>query len=114
MMIEFTFRQHYFHPWSFWRARSSACKLNHARKDGRFALSLVALLNRETSVFLLVAFFCIELPRGPQAFVAIANLAAVGGRQYLALHAVVGYALLTFFIATAIEGNRANLWFADR
>ncbi len=114
MMIEFTFRQHYFHPWSFWEGAFFALGLLliHARKYWAFsALSLAALLNRETSIFLLVAFVCIELPRGPGLRFAIGSLAAwVAG--YFAIHALVGYAPATFFVGTALEGNRANLWFS--
>jgi len=110
-MISFTFRNHYYHPWSFWEGAFFALGLLliHRRQYWLVSvLSLVALANRETSVFLLVAFLFIELPRGPGLRFAIGSL-AVWVCGFFALHFVVGYAPSTFFIETAWAGNRTNL-----
>ena len=66
VMVGFTFRDHYYHPWSFWEGAFFALGLLliHRQQFLLFsALSLFGLVNRETSVFLLVAFLLTTLPR---------------------------------------------------
>src|SRR6185312_4465162 len=111
VMMEFTFRNHTYQPWSFWEGAFFAVGLLliHRRRYWAFSvLSVLALLNRETSVFLLIAFLAIEWPNGPGLRFAIGNV-AVWIAGFFALHRIVGYAPATFFISTAIEGNRNNL-----
>jgi hypothetical protein len=114
MMLEFTFRHHNYHPWSFWEGAFFAVGLLliHLRRYWAFSvLSILALLNRETSVFLLLAFAAIEWPDARGLRFAIGNF-AVWIAGFFALHRVVGYAPATFTIQMAIEGNRSNLLLA--
>ena len=114
MMLSFTFRSHYYHPWSFWEGAFFALGLllMHREQYWRVSvLSLVALANRETSVFLLVAFFFISLPRGRGLRFAIGNL-VVWVCGFFALHYMVGYQPSTFSLQMAIDGNRTNILFS--
>lgn len=114
VMVAFTFRNHQYHPWSFWEGAFFAWGLlliHRKQYWGAAALSLVALVNRETSVFLLVAFILIELPHGRGLRIAIGAL-VVWIAGWFALHAIVGYRPATFFLETALAGNLENLWFA--
>src|SRR5262249_14905449 len=97
--------------WSFWEGTFFALGLLfiHLRRYWAFfVLSIVALLNRETSVFLLIAFLAIEWPNPASVRFVIANFAAwvVG---FVALHWIVGYAPSTFTLQMAADGNRSNL-----
>jgi len=114
MMIEFTFRHHNYHPWSFWEGAFVALGLlliYRRRYIAFFVLSILALLNRETSVFLLLAFVAIEWPNGPGFRMALVTL-AVWVAGFFVLHWAVGYAPSTFTLQMAIEGNRSNLLLA--
>jgi hypothetical protein len=126
LLVDFTFRDHFFHPWSLWEGAFFALGLIliHRRMHWEFlGLSLVALLNRETSLFLVLIFLICTLPRhwpkggltkvalqGDTQF-AMANL-VVWLSGYLALHRLVGYRPSTFFIETALSGNGAHFRYA--
>lgn len=116
ILVSFTFRNHYYHPWSFWEGAlyGAGLLLIHQRRLWLFAgLSLVGLMNRETSVFLILILFATAFPnyRSREMRFAIGTLAAwVGG--FFLLHYVVGYRPSTFFLETALAGNRENAWFA--
>jgi hypothetical protein len=116
VLVGFTFRDHYFHPWSFWEGAlfGVGLLLIQQRRLWLFAgLSLVGLLNRETSLFLVLILLATALPdyKSREARFAIGTLAAwVGG--FVLLHAIVGYKPATFFLETAIAGNRGQAWYA--
>ncbi len=126
LLVDFTFRDQFFHPWSLWEGALVALGLIliHRRMHWRFvAVTLVALLNRETSLMLpLIFLICtlsfhrgkgglpkIRLERDTQF--AFANLVTwvIG---YVALHYFVGYRPSTFFIQTAFRGNRDHISYA--
>ncbi len=114
VMIAFTFRNHYYHPWSFWESAFFALGLLliHRRRYWlAAALSLVALANRETAVFLLVAFVFVEWPNGPGLRVAVGTL-VVWVALFFALHHAVGYAPSTVTFDEIVANNRSNLWFS--
>lgn len=119
-LVNFTFRDQYFHPWSFWEGAFFALGLLliHRKQYWLFSgISLLGLLNRETSIFLLLAFLFYTLPqeRSMDALrkalktrdmrFALANL-LVWVPGLLLLHQVLGYRPSTFFIETAVNGNR--------
>lgn len=126
MVASFTFRDHFFHPWSFWEAALFAGGL-WCVQTGRYGwftfVVLLGAVNRETSVFLVLVFAFAAAPergvawstwlRGAQARWVLASgvtwLAAWG-----AVHALVGYAPATFTLADARAGNLANLRYAAR
>jgi hypothetical protein len=126
LLVDFTFRDHYFHPWSLWEGAFFALGLLLIHTKSYKLLTgvlLLSLLNRETSVFLLLAFLLNAMPLSTrrtewsEAFhrqdfrFAVANLIAwLAG--FFALHRLVGYKPATFFVETAINGNSANLWYA--
>ena len=124
VLVRFTFRDHYYHPWSFWEGAFFALGLLliHQQRYLLFSVvNLFGLLNRETSVFLLVAFLLIALPRDRSKASAIATLRSAPFRfavanliawviGFFALHYVVGYKPSTFTIETAVAGNRAHVW----
>src|SRR5215467_6165799 len=116
ILVSFTFRNHYYHPWSFWEGAlyGVGLLLIHQRRLWLFAgLSLVGLMNRETSVFLILMLFATAFPnyRSREMRFAIGTLAAwVAG--FFLLHYFVGYRPSTFLLETALAGNRANAWFA--
>ena len=125
-LVNFTFRDHYFQPWSFWEGAFFALGLLliHRKSYWLFSgVSVLGLLNRETSVFLLVAFlFCtlpqtitkdnwIEALNKRDVRFAVGNL-IVWVLGFFILHRVVGYRPSTFFFDTAVNGNRANLKYA--
>jgi hypothetical protein len=126
MLVSFTFRDHYYHPWSFWEGAFFALGLLMIHRKGYLlfsVVSLLALVNRETSIFLLVAFLFTALPqdvskgnvvkalRSLELRVALGNLAAwVAG--FFLLHYLVGYKPSTFTAETAWIGNRAHIWYA--
>lgn len=126
LLVNFTFRDHYFHPWSLWEGAFFALGLLliHRQQYWLFSgVSLLALINRETSLFLLLAFLFCTLPQkwSKHSFVetmgkrdlrfAFANL-VIWGVGFLVLHQIVGYSPPTFFVETALNGNRANLKYA--
>lgn len=116
ILVSFTFRNHYYHPWSFWEGAlyGVGLLLIHQRRLWLFAgLSLVGLMNRETSVFLILILFVTAFPNytSREMRFAIGTLAAwVAG--FFLLHYFVGYRPSTFFLETALAGNRENAWFA--
>jgi hypothetical protein len=126
VMVGFTFRDHYYHPWSFWEGAFFALGLLliHRQQFLLFsALNLFGLINRETSVFLLVAFLLTTLPRDLSKARAIEALHsspfrfAVGNLivwviGFFTLHYVIGYKPSTFTLETAVAGNRAHIWYA--
>jgi len=126
LLVDFTFRDHYFQPWSLWEGAffSLGLILIHRRMHWQFlGLSLIALLNRETSLFLVLIFlintFPCHWPKGGLTKIAlqrdtqfaVANF-VVWLAGYLALHQLVGYRPSTFFIETAVSGNAANFKYA--
>jgi len=114
IMTTFTFRNHTYQPWSFWEGAFFAAGLlliHHKKYWWTVALSIVALINRETAVFLLVAFAAIELPNGPGLRIAIGGL-AVWVAAWFALHAVVGYRPVTVLFGDVVAFNVRNLGFA--
>jgi len=114
VMTAFTFRNHTYHPWSFWEGASFALGLLLIHR-GQYWLTvlvaLVSLLNRETYVFLIVAFVLIELPNGPGLRIAIGSL-AVWIAGWFALHAIVGYSPSTAFLGDVLAHNLDNLGFS--
>jgi hypothetical protein len=116
IFVTFTFRNHYYHPWSLWEGAlfGTGLLLIHQRRLWLFAvLSLIGLLNRETSIFMVLILVATALPdvRGRDMRFAIGTMAAwVGG--FFLLHYFVGYRPSTFFLETALAGNRENAWFA--
>jgi hypothetical protein len=116
VLVDFTFRNHFYHPWSFWEGAlfGVGLLLIHQKRLWLFAgLTLLGLLNRETSVFLVLVLLLTALPdfTSREMRFAVGTLAAwVAG--FFVLHAVVGYQPATFFLDTAIAGNRENAWFA--
>ena len=116
ILVTFTFRNHYYHPWSFWEGAmfGVGLLLIHSRRLWLFsALTLVGLLNRETSVFLVLMLALTALPdfKSREMRFAIGTLSAwVAG--FFLLHVLIGYQPSTFFLETAISGNRENAWFA--
>jgi hypothetical protein len=123
VLVGFTFRDHYYQPWSFWEGAFFALGLLliHRRQYLLFSVvSLLGLVNRETSVFLLVAFLFIALPRGLSKATVTSALKGVELRfavgnlvvwlfGYFLLHYLVGYRPSTFFLETALKGNREHL-----
>ena len=126
VMVSFTFRDQYFHPWSFWEGAffAAGLLLIHRKQYLLFlVVSLLGLLNRETSVFLVLAFLLTTLPhtlskdsmrrtlRSLEFRFAVGSLAIwVGG--YFILHYIVGYKPTYFTIAKALAANRAHLKYA--
>jgi hypothetical protein len=119
-LINFAFRDHYFHPWSFLEGALFALGLLliHQERYWLFSgISILGVFNRETSVFLLLAFFFYTLPQAvtkrsladlhtKRAFkFAIASL-ILWGLGFLVLHKTVGYKPPTFLIETAWKDNR--------
>ena len=114
VMTDFTFRNHTYQPWSFWEGAFFAVGLlliHRKQYWWTLALSLVALTNRETAVFLLVAFVLIELPNGPGLRIAIGEL-AVWIAAWFVLHALVGYRPVTAFFGDVVAFNLKNVGFA--
>lgn len=125
-LVAFTFRDHYFQPWSFWEGAFFALGLLLIYRESYWTLSVLSilgLLTRETSVFLLVAFLFYTLPENVriQSLIeasherkfrfAVGNLIAwvIG---FFILHWAVGYKPSTFFMETAMNGNRTHLKYA--
>jgi hypothetical protein len=113
----FTFRDHYFHPWSLWEAAFFALGLLSLRR-GRFGwftlINVLGLLNRETSAFLCLAFAFLVRPGWPVAWAAYlrrrdVRFALANGVIWLvgffALHRVVGYQPSTLTVARAVSRN---------
>jgi hypothetical protein len=125
-LVGFTFRDHYYHPWSFWEGAYYALGLLLIQRKQYLLFSLVSiigLLNRETSVFLLLAFLFIALPERLSKDDLIVALRTSGLRYALGnlvawvfgffiLHYLIGYKPSTFTVETAIAGNRTHLWYA--
>jgi hypothetical protein len=126
MLVIFTFRDHFYHPWSFWEGAFFALGLLliHRKQYLLFVVvNVLGLLNRETSVFLIVAFLFTALPsdvsknsaakalRSSELRFAVGNLGlwVVG---FFTLHYLVGYKPSTFTVETAVAGNRAHIWYS--
>lgn len=126
-----TFRDHYYHPWSFWEAAFFAAGLLLIDRERYLlftALNLLGVTNRETSVFLPLAFFFYSLPdplrlaegirstilaalRSKVFLLAVANL-CLWVLGWIALRMYVGYRPATFTFATAWEGNSRRAGYA--
>jgi len=121
-LVNFTFRDQYFHPWSFWEGAFFALGLLliHRQQYWLFSgVSLLALINRETSLFLLVAFLFCTLPQewSKSSFAkalmkrdvrfAVGNL-MIWGVGFLILHQLVGYGSTTVSVGSNLSGNRVN------
>jgi hypothetical protein len=126
LLVSLTFRDHYFHPWSPWEGALFAVGLLliHVKSYKTLcALVLLGLLNRETCVFLLLAFLFCTLPAdlrkgdwratlGRRDFRYAAGTLVLWVIGFFVLHQVVGYRPSTFFIETAVRGNRSHLTYA--
>ncbi len=123
VIIFLTFRDHYFHPWSFWEAMLIVFGMwlvLQKRYWLLLPLMIVGALVRETSVYLPLGFLIYAFPTPP----TLRSLRtgkilrfAVGGLllwvvAYAIVHLVVGYRPSTFFVATAIAGNFRNATYA--
>jgi len=117
VLAGFTFRNHYFHPWSLWEGAlfGVGLLLIQQRRLWLFAgLSLVGLLNRETSLFLVLILLATALPdyKSREARFAIGTLAAWAG-GFVLLHAIVGYKPTTYPpLETMFASNRERAWYA--
>lgn len=121
VITSFTFRDHFFHPWSFWEAAFFALGLLSLRRQrfGWFTLiNVLGLLNRETSAFLCLAFAFLVWPGWPVAWGAYlrrrdVRFAVVNGLLWLAgfvvLHRFVGYQPATV-TAVIVAGLNAEAW----
>jgi len=116
ILVAFTFRDHYYQPWSFWEGAlfGVGLLLIHQQRLWLFTgLSLVGLLIRETSIFLVLMLLAVVLPsyKSRKARFAIGTLAAwIGG--FFLLHYLVGYQPSTYFLETAVAANREHAWYA--
>ncbi len=125
-LINFTFRDHYFHPWSLWEGAFFAFGLLLIYRQQYWlftGVNILGLMNRETSLFLLLAFLLYVLPleKSKEALVkalrnrnvrfAVGNL-IIWGIGFLVLHRTVGYQPSTFFVQAALRGNHGHLGYA--
>ncbi len=106
-VMPLTFHDAFFHPWS--QAEFgffSVGLLLAARNRWRQLALLVALaaLNRETSVFLVLAVFFVALPDRRRRRWAVA-CSAIWAVIFVGLRIVLGFPPPTFTIAMAIHGN---------
>lgn len=111
VMIAFTFRDHFYHPWSLWEGAFYAVGLLLMLRGSTAPLILLIVLacvNRETSIFLPLMWMAYALPRWRSAAAGLAAWAIT----YFALHWTIGYRPATFFLSTAIAGNRKMLDYA--
>jgi hypothetical protein len=120
LLTDFTFRDHYYHPWSIWEAAFFALGLLYLshRQYMRFAcVVLLGALNRETSAFLVLASAMVALPVRPVDWKAYwmrrdVRASILIGALWLAvyglLHTLVGYRPTTFTLEEAIRGNLEN------
>lgn len=122
VLLEFTFRDHYFHPWSLWEGAlfAAGLLLVHRQRYRLFiALATLGAFNRETSVFLPLGFLFYKLPRNfrSSAFALIAlwrNRELRGAFTGIAcwliafflVHHFVGYSPATFTPEMAWQNNR--------
>lgn len=120
--VGLTFRDHYFHPWSFWEPAFYGIGMLMVlrRSYGLFTLlNIIAVLTRETTAFLPLGFLLYVLPENwshvrvgvlatRPVRVALANLILWCG-TYFGLHWLVGYRAPTFFLHDAITGNFGGL-----
>lgn len=125
IMIDFTFRDHFYHPWSFWEAAFYALGMHLVLRRRWYAvilLSAVGALCRETTAFLPLGFLLFVLPldfrrwratdlRRTDVQAAIASLGLWLG-AWLAVHRLVGYAPPTFFLERAMTGNLGMLHYS--
>lgn len=126
--VDFTFRDHYFHPWSLWEGAMFAAGLLlvHKRRYRSFlVLTTLGALNRETSVSLLVGFFWYGFPRSLRkpavTFTAlwrdvIIRSALLGVAAWLVVfllvHQLVGYLPATHTAEMAWQNNRQQLHYS--
>jgi hypothetical protein len=121
VLIAFTYRDHFYHPWSFWEAAAYALGM-YLIRAGRvvqiLALSAVAAATRETTAFLPLGFLLYALPWDPRVWKAglwrqravrwpVASL-AVWLAVFLTVHQAIGYQPPTFTLEKAIAGNLAQ------
>jgi hypothetical protein len=119
LLIDFTFRDHYFHPWSYWEGAFFALGLLLLYRERYWSFSVVSILgifNRDTSVFLPLAFLFYAFPQ-PVIKSSLAGLAqrrafrfAIGNLivwllGFLLLRQVIGYRPPIFSVETAWKGN---------
>jgi len=118
VIMVLTFRDHYFHPWSFWEAALFAAGMWMIRREHYWVLSLFAVggaFIRETTVFLPLAFVFYAVPKpfswaeskGRTMRFALTSL-LLWLAAYGIVHATVGYKPTTFTIDMAVEGNLSN------
>ncbi len=122
VIIDFTFRHHSFHPWSFWEASLCALAMlwiSRKHWSRLVPLSIAAAMIRETTALLPLGFLLAVLPLNPRHWrsaelrrrevrVALGSIFAWAA-TLAAVHAVVGYRPATFSIQTAIAGNLQDL-----
>ena len=124
IVMSVTFRDHYFHPWSFWEATLYALGLYLivSKKFFLFTVTnLIGVVNRETSCFLPLMFLLSVIPRSPKDWLpalkrrdmllALLNL-AIWALAFAILHKLVGYAPATFTISKAWHGNKSMLLYS--
>ena len=118
-LVNFTFRDHYFHPWSFWEGAffAAGLLLLHQERYWLFSvIGIVGVFNRDTSLFLLLAFLFYTLPERltrrsladllhERAFrFALGNL-IVWTAGFFLLRLSIGYKPAVFSVETAWKGN---------
>ncbi len=124
IIMSVTFRDHYFHPWSFWEAALYATGLHLIVRREYFLFTvanLIGVVNRETSCFLPLMFVLSVIPRASKDWLlslerkdmrfALLNL-AIWPLAFAVLHKVVGYAPATFTISIAWHGNKSRLFYS--
>jgi len=126
LLVGFTFRDQYYHPDSILDGAIFALGMLLLYRQRYWLLAgacLIGLLNRETSVFLIVAFLFYTLPHTisrhtlvqlwrKRDFRFAAGTLIVWVAGFFLLHAVVGYRPATFSVELAISGNRARFAYA--
>ncbi len=126
LIIGLTFRDHYYHPWSLSEGAFFALGLLliHLERYWAFTiLTVVAVINRETSLFLNIAFFFIALPAslGVDALLgslrerrmrfAAGNL-GVWLAGYLGLQMLIGYHPAEAELEAVIQFNLSRAGYA--
>jgi hypothetical protein len=122
VVVGLTFRDHYFHPWSFWEAALLAAGLWMVRREHYRALAHLVVAGafvRETTVFLPLGFLFYALPRtfswaelkGRTILFALGNI-LLWLAAYAVVHVIIGYKPATFTIDMAVRGNLTHLHYA--
>ncbi len=116
VLTEFTFRNHYFQPWSFWEAAQFAGGLLMIRHRAYWPLLLICVAgaaNRETSVFLPLMFLLAALPHVRSRAFRFASAALVlWAAAYLGVHLAVGYRPATLTFGSIVQLNLQHAGFA--